>query len=135
MNTYTILFVDDEPGLSIPLRLTLEARGFVCITKTDVTEAWRFLESNPVDVVVTDIMMPAGEDFPEVDSSSAGFFFVRKLREKLPRMAIICLSVIADVKKIEDLKRQNIQYLRKGETPLDKAAKLIESKATGKMSF
>lgn len=130
-----ILFVDDEPGLSAPLRLALEARGFDCISKTDMSGAWRFLEGNGVDVLVTDIMMPAGDAFPGVDSSSAGFFFVKKVREKFPRVSIICLSVIADVEKIEELKKQNILYLRKGETPLDTARKLIESKATGKISF
>jgi DNA-binding response OmpR family regulator len=132
---YIILFVDDEPGLSAPLRMSLEARGYVCVSKTDLTEGWKFLENNSVDVLVTDIMMPAGPGFPSVDSSSAGFYFVRKVRESRPKVNIICLSVIADVEKIEELKRQNILYLRKGETPLDTARKLIESKATGKISF
>lgn len=134
-STYTILFVDDEPGLSAPLRLSLEARGYLCVSKTDLTEGWRFLENNIVNVLVTDIMMPAGDAFPGVDSSSAGFYFVRKVRETFPTVAIICLSVIADVEKIADLRNRNIFYLRKGETPLDTARKLIESKATGKISF
>lgn len=134
-STYTILFVDDEPGLSAPLRLSLEARGYVCVSKTDMTEGWRFLEKNAVHVLVTDIMMPAGDAFPGVDSSSAGFHFVRKVRGTFPNVAIICLSVIADVEKIEELKRKNIFYLRKGETPLETARKLIESKATGKISY
>ena len=133
--TYTILFVDDEPGLSAPLRMLLEARGYACVSKADMTEGWQFLQQNTVNVLVTDIMMPTGDAFPEVDSSSAGFHFVRKVREAFPSVAIICLSVIADVEKIEELKRKNIFYLRKGETPLDTARKLIESKATGKMSF
>jgi two-component system, NtrC family, response regulator len=134
-NTYTILFVDDEPGLSAPLRLSLEARGYACVSRTNMTGGWRFLEKNAVQVLVTDIMMPAGDAFPGVDSSSAGFYFVRKVREAFPDVAIICLSVIADLQKIEDLKKRNILYLRKGETPLDTARKLIESKATGKISF
>jgi DNA-binding NarL/FixJ family response regulator len=100
-----------------------------------MTEGWRYLERNTVHVLVTDIMMPAGEAFPGVDSSSAGFYFVRKVRETFPKVAIICLSVIADVEKIEELKRKNILYLRKGETPLETARQLVESKATGKISF
>lgn len=135
MNSFTILFVDDEPGLSAPLRLSLEARGFRCVSRTNMTQGWEFLEKNEVDVLVTDIMMPAGEAFPGVDSSSAGFYFVRKVRSAMPKVAIICLSVIADVEKIDELKRQNILYVRKGETPLETARRLIESKATGKMSF
>jgi CheY-like chemotaxis protein len=133
--SYTILFVDDEPWLSQALRLSLESRGYNCISKTNMTDGWAIIEQQSVDVIVTDIMMPAGDAFPGIDSSSAGFYFVRKIRQKLPRASIICLSVIADPDKIEDLKKQNILYLRKGETPLDTARKLIESKATGRMSF
>jgi hypothetical protein len=80
-------------------------------------------------------MMPPGDAFPTVDSATAGFFFVREIRRHFPRLPIICLSVIADVEKIEELKKQNILYLRKGETPLETAMALIESKATGKISF
>ncbi|SRR5260370_1150621 len=134
-DNHTVLFVDDEPWLSEALRLSLESKGFNCISKRNMTDGWTVLEKQHIDVVVTDIMMPAGDGFPGVDSSSAGFHFVRRIREKWPRLPIICLSVIADVEKIEALKKQNILYLRKGETPLDTATRLIESKATGRSSF
>jgi CheY-like chemotaxis protein len=94
-----------------------------------------YLDSHPVDVIVTDVMMPAGDLFPNVDSSEAGFHFVRRVRQRWPRMSLICLSVIADSERIDELKRQNILYLRKGETPLSTALRLIESKATGRVSF
>ena len=100
-----------------------------------MTDAWAVIERQSIDVIVTDIMMPAGTGFPGVDASSAGFHFVRKIRQQWPRVAIICLSVIADAEKIQELKRQNILYLRKGETPLETAIALIEAKATGRMSF
>jgi CheY-like chemotaxis protein len=132
---YTILFADDEPWLSEALRLSLESRQYECISTTNASEAWQVLEERSVDVVVTDIMMPGGDLFADVDSAEAGFHFVRKLRQQYPRLPIICLSVIGDTEKIEGLKRQNILYLRKGETPLDTALKLIVSKATGRMSF
>lgn len=133
--SYTILFVDDEPGLGAPLRLSLETRGYVCVSKTDLTDGWTFLENNVVNVLVTDIMMPAGDAFPGVDSSTAGFDFINKVQRTFPNVSIICLSVIADVEKIADLKRKKVLYLRKGETPLETAIKLIESKATGRISF
>lgn len=133
--SYTVLFADDEPWLTAPLRLSLESRGFTCISTTSASEAWACLESEKIDVVVTDIMMPAGDLFPETDSSETGFHFVRKIREKWPRRDIVCLSVIADSEKIAELKKQNVLYLKKGETPLSTAIRLIESKATGKTSF
>lgn len=132
---YAILFADDEPWLSEALRLSLESRQYECISTTNASEAWQVLERRSVDVVVTDIMMPGGDLFPDVDSAEAGFHFVRKLRQHYPRLPIICLSVIGEAEKIENLKRQNILYLRKGETPLETALRLIVSKATGRMSF
>jgi len=132
---YVVLFADDEPWLTESLRLSLESRGYECVSTTSASEALDYLNSNRVDVVVTDIMMPAGDAFPEVDSSVAGFYFVRRVREHWPRLAVICLSVIADVERIDELKRQNVLYLRKGETPLSTAMRLIESKATGHISF
>ncbi len=132
---FTILFVDDEPWLSEALRLKLEARDFDCVSKSDMSEAWDYLENNKVTVLVTDIMMPAGDSFPDIDSSETGFHFVRKVRKSFPDTSIICLSVIGDQKKINELKRIGVLYLRKGETPLSTAAKLIESKATGLISY
>jgi len=128
---HTILFADDEPWLTEPLRLSLEARGYACISTTSASEAWEYLESYSVDVVVTDIMMPAGPLFPSVDSSVTGFHFIRRVRDRWPRQSLICLSVIADIERIDELKRQQVLYIRKGETPLSTAMQLIESKATG----
>ena len=86
-------------------------------------------------VVVTDIMMPAGLDFPEVDSSKTGIVFTSMIRNKYPDIQIICLSVIGDQEIIKSLKKKGILYIRKGETSLDVASKIIESKATGTTSF
>lgn len=132
---FRILFADDEPWLSDALRLSLESRGYECISKRTATDAWQVLEKGNIDVVVTDIMMPGGDLFAEVNSEETGFEFIRKIRQRWPRQAVICLSVVADSEKIQFLKRQNVLYLRKGETPLATAVKLIMSKATGKISF
>jgi len=134
MNSEMILFVDDEPWLSQPLRLTLEADGFKCVSRTDMSSAWDYVKTNNVSVVVTDTMMPGGDNFPEIDSSEAGYHFVTLLRKERPKISIICLSVIGDQTKIQQLKRQNVHYLRKGETPLSTAVKLIVSKASGRYS-
>lgn len=133
--TFRILFADDEPWLSEPLRLSLECRGYECISKRNATAAWQVLEQGSIDVVVTDIMMPGGDLFTEINSEETGFEFVRRIKQRWPSQSVICLSVIADTAKIHALKKQNVLYLRKGETPLETALKLIESKATGRISF
>jgi CheY-like chemotaxis protein len=132
---YTILFVDDEPWLSEPLRFSLEGLGFQCLSTQDASEAWDELEEGGIDVVVTDIMMPGGELFQDVNSQEMGYELIRRIRVKWKSQAIICLSVIGDVERIQELKKQNVLYLRKGETPLQTAINLIKSKATGKISF
>jgi CheY-like chemotaxis protein len=83
---HTILFVDDEPNSTIALRMLLEAKGFRCVSLTDMTNALQFLEKERVSVVVSDIMMPSGESFPEIDSSETGFHFVYKVRQKFPEI-------------------------------------------------
>ncbi len=133
--THIILFVDDEPITTEPLRLLLEAKGFECVSRTDMSSAMTFLRCNPVSVLVTDIMMPSGNQFPGIDSSETGFHFVNKVRDEFPDVGIVCLSVIGDQNKIQKLKKRGTLYLRKGETPLDTAARLIESKATGVISY
>ena len=132
---FRILFADDEPWLSEALRLSLECEGYDCISMTNASAAWQILEQGNIDLVVTDIMMPGGDLFPDVNSEETGFEFIRRIRQRWPRQSVICLSVIADTTRIETLKKQNVLYLRKGETPLETALKLIESKATGKTSF
>ena len=131
MANQTLLFVDDEPWFTEPMRMTLEARGFHCEVKREATAAWQYLLNNPVSVLITDIMMPAGDAFANVDSAEAGYVFIEKVRQKFPKTNIVCLSVIGDQSKIRALKNKGVQYLRKGETPLKTAVRLVESKATG----
>ena len=135
MKAPTIVFADDEPALSEALRSALEARGYTCIAVTDMTQAWKLLNTRPVAVLVTDIMMPPGSDFAGLDSSVTGYNLVGMVRRSFPSVSVVCLSVIADTKKINELKTQNVLYLRKGETSLATAWKLIESRVTGKISF
>lgn len=132
---HTALFVDDEPSSTQALRMLLEAQGLRCVTRSDMTSALEYLESHDVSVLVSDIMMPSGDAFPQVDSSETGFHLVAEVRRRFPNISAICLSVIGDQTKIQGLKRQGVLYLRKGETPLDTAARLIESKATGVIRF
>jgi DNA-binding NarL/FixJ family response regulator len=131
MAKQTLLFVDDEPWFTQPLRMTLEERGFHCVVRTDASGAWQYICGNDISALITDIMMPPGDEFKEINSSDAGFFLIERVRKKFPRMSIICLSVVGDQVKIQELKHMGVQFLRKGETPLNTALRLVESKATG----
>lgn len=125
----TILFVDDEPWFHESLRYKLEAKGFECLSATDMTSAIDIMNLREIAVVVTDIMMPAGEGFPQVDSQETGFHFIKRLRADWPQTAIVCLSVIGDPSKINSLRSFRIEYLRKGEVPLGTVIQAIERAA------
>jgi CheY-like chemotaxis protein len=127
-----ILLVDDEPWLTQALQFSLEAQGFECLVATSVTEAVQVIRSRKIRALVTDIMMPGGEDFPDVDSSDAGSHLIRLARSVSRDIPIVCLSVIGDQKKINSLTRQGIRYLRKGETPLSTAVEVVTAVATGR---
>lgn len=68
-----ILLVDDDTLLRGMLKLTLETLGHVVIEARDGTEAMRQFRDNPVDIVLTDLIMPEKE----------GIEFIMELR-KLP---------------------------------------------------
>jgi len=57
----TVLIVDDDAVILAGLRLSLERRGYRVVTANNVPEMDRVLSTNPVDLVILDIMMP-GED-------------------------------------------------------------------------
>jgi CheY-like chemotaxis protein len=126
-----ILLVDDEPVEA--LIATLESNGVECISVRDMTEAIKVLRvQEDVSAVVTDVMMPPGKLFSEVDANECGFHFIEHVQENWPRLPIICLSVIADQARIRFLARRRVRYLRKGEAPLSTAVDLIMAVAEGR---
>jgi DNA-binding NarL/FixJ family response regulator len=127
-----VLLVDDEPSLTEALAFTLESRGYQCLIATDMTTGAAALRSHPVKVLVTDIMMPAGPSFGNVDASEAGFHFIEFVQKSWPRLPIVCLSVIGDQDKIRSLTDRGVRYLRKGETPLSTAVEVISAVASGR---
>lgn len=127
-----ILLVDDEPGFTEALAATLESRGLECLTAVDMTAGVKALQAQDVAVLVTDIMMPPGQIFPDVDASESGFHFIEYVQQHWPRLPIVCLSVIADQAKIRFLTKRGVRYLRKGETPLSTAVEVITAVAEGR---
>jgi response regulator RpfG family c-di-GMP phosphodiesterase len=53
-----ILVVDDEAPVRSMIQQGILRNGFTCATAPDGDAALEFLKSNPVDVVITDIIMP-----------------------------------------------------------------------------
>lgn len=54
----SILVVDDQPDLLNNLSLALEAAGYQTLTATDGVEALALLQTQSVDLILSDIEMP-----------------------------------------------------------------------------
>ena len=93
----TILVVDDNPAVASVVRFNLERIGYRVTVALDGVEAWRILENQVFDVVVTDQQMP------HMDGGS----LCRKLRETPEHAAtpIVLLTAKAmefDVEKLRE---------------------------------
>ncbi|WP_028562934.1 response regulator transcription factor [Paenibacillus pinihumi] len=67
----TVLVVDDEAHIRELVRLYLQDEGMDIVEKSNGEEAWDYVNSHPVDLVVLDVMMPKMD----------GWELCRRLRE------------------------------------------------------
>jgi CheY-like chemotaxis protein len=82
MAACSILIVDDEPGIRELLGLMLQACGHTVATAEDGIQAPKIMASRPIDVVITDLLMPERD----------GLEFITELRKKYPNVKIIAMS-------------------------------------------
>lgn len=78
----TILIVDDVEGVRRELCFLLEDEGYQTLSAANGEEALRQLEAHPVDLVVTDILMP------EMD----GIELITALRDTQTQTPIIAIT-------------------------------------------
>lgn len=81
----TILIVDDEPSMREFLGILLEKEGYRALTASDGREALSFVESHPVDLVISDIRMPV----------MSGLELLAALKEKKPALPVIMITAFA----------------------------------------
>jgi DNA-binding response OmpR family regulator len=80
--TRRILVVDDDEQLRRLLERILEREGYVVVTASDGRAALRALDDAPVDLVVTDLIMPEME----------GIETIRSVRSRHPDARIVAVS-------------------------------------------
>jgi YesN/AraC family two-component response regulator len=78
----TILLVDDEESFLNGMKSLLELQGYTVFTAMNGIEGINILEQTPVDIVITDILMP------EMD----GIELILRLKNKYPEIKIISIS-------------------------------------------
>ena len=77
-----ILLIDDEDNVRATLRKVLEAAGHEVLEAANGEQALRLEEAGPLDLVVTDIIMP------QMD----GFGSIHLLRKRDPELAILAVT-------------------------------------------
>jgi PAS domain S-box-containing protein len=77
-----ILVADDEAGVRGFLRQVLEQDGYEVIEAADGKQALQQARADPVDLVITDLVMPKQE----------GIETIRALRKEMPRIGIIAIT-------------------------------------------
>lgn len=104
-----VLVVDDEQGLRDLVCRTLQAEGFSTLEAGHGAEALELMETTPIDLVVTDVVMPG------MDGRELG----RRLAQRWPELPILYISAY-DVNDIfrRGSPRQSAPFLQKP-FPLD----------------
>lgn len=78
----TILITDDEVNIVSGLKYAFEDEGYTVLCANNGLEAWHLVNTNSVDLVITDLRMP------EMD----GYELIRKISASYPMLPIIVLT-------------------------------------------
>ena len=79
---FNILVVDDDKNTRLLLKAVLEAENYTVVTATDGEDALNKMDTNHIDLVVLDIMMP----------NMDGYEFTKLLRENNKNLPILLAS-------------------------------------------
>ena len=79
---YCILVIDDDESIRAVFTRFLSAQGYRVVCADNGKEGLRLLESDPPDLVITDIMMPEAD----------GLEVVMAIRQKDKKLPVIAIS-------------------------------------------
>jgi DNA-binding NtrC family response regulator len=82
MPSRSILIVDDEPGIRELLCMMMESAGHTVVTAEDGAKAPKIMAAQPIDIVITDLLMPERD----------GLEFIAEIRKVYPKVKIIAMS-------------------------------------------
>src|SRR5215467_14816608 len=99
-----ILVAEDEARIASFLSKGLTAEGYRCVVAGDATTALALAESEPVDLVLLDLILP----------DRSGLDVLRVLRGRNPRLPVMILTAREDVgSKVQGLDQGADDYLTK----------------------
>ncbi|HCT91342.1 MAG TPA: VanR-ABDEGLN family DNA-binding response regulator [Lachnospiraceae bacterium] len=109
-----ILVVDDEREIADLVALYLENEGFAVVTCYNGTDALAYLEKEPPDLAVLDVMLP----------DLSGFVLCRKIREKYRYPVIMLTAKGEELDKVTGLTLGADDYVTKPFLPLELTARV-----------
>jgi len=114
MKNITILIADDDREIANLVAIHLEKEGYHIIKVSDGQEAVEVTQTQPIDLLILDIMMPKMD----------GYEVTRHIREK-HNMPIIFLSAkTSDFDKVQGLVIGADDYMTKPFTPIELVARV-----------
>ena len=114
-----IVLVDDEKREMDTYLRELRLSGYEVEFYQDVDSALEFIKDNTeqVDVVIMDVMMPAGAAFEDIDTQEGlrtGIYFFETIREVSPNLPFIVLTNVSNAREAERFSSQtSCWFLRK----------------------
>ncbi|HHX03842.1 MAG TPA: sigma-54-dependent Fis family transcriptional regulator [Tissierellia bacterium] len=108
METYPILVVDDLPEYRQSMEMLLESEGHRVWLAGDISEAMSILESEDVEIVLTDLLL----------GKENGIQLLSRIKALKPDVEVIVLSAFATVESaVEAMKKGAYSYYIKSDDP------------------
>lgn len=102
----TVLIIDDEKQLRGLLKRIIELEDYTVWEVGDLKSAWKILENQAIQVVLSDVKLPDGN----------GVDFTQKFKEKYPSLEIIVMTAYGTIQDgIKAMKNGAFDYLVKGD--------------------
>ncbi|WP_309918365.1 MULTISPECIES: sigma-54 dependent transcriptional regulator [unclassified Arcicella] len=102
----TVLIIDDEKQLRGLLKRIIELEDYAVTEVGDLKSAWKILENQVIQVVLSDVKLPDGN----------GVEFTQKFKEKYPQLEIIVMTAYGTIQDgIKAMKNGAFDYLVKGD--------------------
>src|SRR6516165_4079439 len=100
----TVLIVEDEPKMRRLLELDLGEDGFSTLSAADAEAGLRLLNSQPVDIIVTDLKLPG----------MGGLEFLQAVKQRAPAMPVVVMTAFGSVETaVEAMKSGASDYVLK----------------------
>jgi len=111
-----VLIVDDELNMRLVLSAVLKKEGFEVSSASDGREALQVLQSNKIDVVITDLKMP------DMD----GMELLTNISAQYPEIPVIMITAHGSIATaVEALKKGALDYITKPFDAMDLVSRIL----------